>query len=377
MTFFKLDTGQLRNFDAALNGQAHTFRTSTGAVLGQLARHVGWPKALGRLAHACIAPGETAAELAEGNVTRKRIRLPGLFGNRVVSGIYGWLKTTQAALLHEALELEISERNPDVVIVYNGSLYPESVLAHVSQGRKRVFVEAGFFPGTLQIDPEGLNAANSVPRDPGFYLNTSEDFAADGLPQAVNNRKSKSSSGDELALDPGYVFVPFQVPSDMQVTVHSPWVRDMEMFLDVVIGAADRNPDDVFVIKEHPSFKLSVKGLRPDHPRVLFANHNVTSDLIQNARAVITLNSTVGIEGLLFEKPVITLGNACYNIDGLVFHAPDERALDKALHASQGWDPDAKLRRQFVGYLWNKYLTPGRYDALPDNLSDRINEIAT
>ena len=32
---------------------------------------------------------------------------------------------------------------------------------------------------------------------------------------------------------------------------------------------------------------------------------------------VITLNSTVGIEALLFGKPVITLADACYNVMAL------------------------------------------------------------
>jgi capsular polysaccharide export protein len=376
MKFFKLDTGQLRGFDNTLAPEIQSFDTGSTAVLRRLAHHKGWVTTIGCLLRALFVqpPGDRA--LVEGNITRKQIRLPSLFGSRLVSGIYRWIKTAQAILLKEALQDELQKANPEIVIVYNGSVYPEAVLAHVSEKNRRVFVESGFFPGTLQIDPKGLNGANSVPRDPNFYLDTSEDFAAKGRPHSVNNRQSKSNSEGEVTLPQGYVFVPFQVPSDMQVTVHSPWIRDMEMFLDAVIAAADRNPDDVFVIKEHPSFKRSVKGLRPDHPRVIFANSNVTSELIQNARAVITLNSTVGIEALLFEKPVITLGRACYNIEGLVLHAETAGALDTALGASRNWAPDDRLRRQFLGYLWNYYLVPGRYDDLPDDLQPRIEQIS-
>lgn len=372
MTFFKLDTGQLRNFDAALDGTVRTYSTKTHRVLANLARHIGWPAAVSTLLRAFFASDPVARHLVSGNLDRKRIRLPGVFGNAVVSGVYGWVKKVQGSLLREALTHELSFFSPDITIVYNGSLYPESVLGDVSAERRRVFVEAGFFPGTLQIDPKGLNAANSVPRDPTFYLSLETDFAKDGLPQAVNNRKSKTSSGAEVQLNPGYVFVPFQVPSDMQVTVHSPWIRNMEMFLDAVLAAAERNPEETFVIKEHPSFKRSVRDLRPAHPRVIFANHNVTSDLIQNARVVVTLNSTVGIEALLYERPTITLGNACYNIEGLVLHAPNDDALDKALRESKNWSPGADLRQQFIGYLWNDYLVKGRYDALPENLSEEI-----
>lgn len=373
-TFLKLDTGVVRHFDAALAGQVTVVSTNPFSVLRRLAARRGWARALVVKLRSLLAPGSQARALVAGNLDRKRIRLPGVFGSRIISGVYGHIKAGQAAVLHAALDAELPATDPDVVIVYNGSLYPESVLEAASRARPRVFVEGGFFPGTLQIDPKGLNAANSVPRDPAFYLETPEDFAAAGLPEAVNNRASKTSAGGAMTLEPGYIFVPFQVPSDMQVTVHSPWVRDMEMFLDVILAAADRHPDKRFVIKEHPSFKRSVHGLRPEHACVIFANDNVTSDLIQNAAAVVTLNSTVGIEALLFDRPVITLGEACYNIDGLVQHAPDADALDHALNTAAPANP--RLRRQFLGYLWNRYLLRGRYDDLPEDLAGELSRRA-
>ncbi|WP_299722232.1 nitrogen fixation protein FixF [uncultured Tateyamaria sp.] len=371
-TFLKLDTGVIGNFDAALGDCVTVVDTALLRVLQRLARGRGWPAALALWVRSKLAPGSAARAMVAGNVDRKRIRLPAVFGNSVVSGIYEHIKAGQAMLLHAALQDTLATTEPDIVIVYNGSVYPESVLADVSVGRTRVFVEGGFFPGTLQIDPAGLNGANSVPRDPAFYLETADDFAAGGLPDAVNNRASKASGDGAIVLEPGFVFVPFQVPSDMQVTLHSPWVRDMEMFLDVVIAAAERNPDDTFVIKEHPSFKRSVKGLRPGHPRVIFANDNVTSDLIRDARVVVTLNSTVGIEALLFDRPVITLGKACYNIEGLVLHAEGPEALDKALTQARGWSHNERLRHQFLGYLWQRYLVRGRYDDLPDDLATQV-----
>lgn len=371
MTFLKLDTRVIAGFDAALAPDIVVVSVAPWTVLRSLAARRGWGYALTTKLRSVFNPGADARRLVAGNIDRKRIRLPALFGNSVVAGIYGRIKAGQAAVLKDVLQAELDQSDPSVVIIFNGSLYPESVLAEVSKDRRRAFVEGGFFPGTMQVDPKGLNAANSVPRDPGFYLDAVEDFAADGLPDAVNNRASKTQGAGAVDLKPGYVFVPFQVPSDMQVTLHSPWVRDMEMFQDVICDLADRHPDETFVIKEHPSFKRSVKGRR-SHPRVIFANDNVTSDLIDGARAVITLNSTVGIEALYLERPVITLGHACYDIEGLVLPAHDAAALDNALIRTRDWRPDERLRRQFLGYLWNRYLVRGTYNALPDDLSDQV-----
>ena len=373
MKFFKLDTGVIRNFDTALAGEVEVFSTSLGSVLRALVQELGLIKAVGVILVTLLGLGPSQRAAVAGNLLRKKIRLPGVFGNPIIGGIYGAIKRFESGLLNTALGARLERSAPETVIIYNGSNYPESVLAQIAESRdlRRVYVEAGFFPGTLQIDPKGLNAANSVPRNPAFYLETDEDFAAQGLPEAVNNRASKVVGDGEIALEPGYVFVPFQVPSDMQVTLHSPWIQSMEQFLDEVLAAADRHPNDRFVIKEHPSFKRSVKGLRPDHPRVVFANDNVTSELIANARTVITLNSTVGIEALLIDTPVITLGNGCYNIDGLVQHAPDQTQLDAALRNSD-WLLSERLRRQFLGYLWNRYLMRGRYDDLPADLADQL-----
>lgn len=369
MTILQLDSNQLRGFAQTLGDEAEVVRTGSLKVLARYGRLCGAGAALAALARALFRQGPEDRALVQGNLMRKAIRLPAVFGRPAVRAIYGWVKTAQAMLLRDALQAQLAAHPPQAVVIFNGSNYPESVLAAVSEGLPRVFVEGGFFPGTLQVDPIGLNGANSVPRTAAFYLEGRDDAGA-GLPELVNNRAAKQTY-DTVDLAPGFVFVPFQVPSDMQVTQHSPWVRDMEMFLDVVIAAADANPDDTFVIKEHPSFKRSVKGLRPAHPRVIFANGNVTSEMLAQARAVVTLNSTVGIEGLVHETPVITLGAACYNIDGLVQHAPNAEALNTALR-NRDWRPDAALRRQFLGYLWNVYLLRGTYDAPPDSLAARI-----
>jgi capsular polysaccharide export protein len=370
--FFKLDTHQIRNFDSVLGDGVKTILTKKSAVLRRLVKRQGLVNAFKIWLTCKVTPNQTAWKAVQGNIDRKRIRIPAFFGNPIIKAVYGHIKAGQAAMLRETLIAELAVTDPDLVIIYNGSLYPESVLSNVTIGRKRVFVESGFFPNTLQIDPNGLNAANSVPRDPAFYLTSETDFAAAGLPENVITRVSKISDKGIVYLEPGYVFVPFQVPSDMQVTLHSPWVRDMEQFLDLVIAAADRNPEETFVIKEHPSFKRSVKGIRPTHPRVIFANGNVTSHLIKNARSVMTLNSTVGIEGILFDKPVITLADAYYNIEGLVFHVTDVSQLDRSLQETHGWSHNQNLRRQFLGYLWNSYLMHGQYDAVPTDLAQQL-----
>ena len=365
--WLKLDTRILRHFDDALGEAGVRVDTGTGAVLRDLARRRGRFAALSAVARALRHP---AHGLVVGNVTRKRLRVPAVFGWRGLRGIYGWTKAVQARLLELRLIAQMGD-DPDLAaLIYNGSNFPESVLAQVAADldRARLTVEGGFFPDSIQIDPRGVNAANSVPRDPTFYLEADEDFAADGLPALTKTRVVKAGDAAAATVPKDYIFVAFQVPSDMQVTRHSPWIKDMGTFYAEVQAAADRNPALTFVIKEHPSFPLSVQGSLPPHPRVIFANANVTRDLIAGAQAVVTLNSTVGLEAVFLERPTIILGDACYDIPGLVRRARDRAELDAALVDLATAGPDPVLRRQVLGWLWNRYLVRGSYAAPPPDL---------
>lgn len=365
--FRKLGTPALATFEPILGDTLEIVPIGMISVLKSLSRHLG-PGATARLLLRALWQGASPPDLRAliaGNLTRKQIRLPAVFGRRSVAAVYSHVKGAEAALLRESLR--IGARKGVIDIIFNGSVCPESVLAAVADPAERLLVEAGFLPQTLQIDPKGLNGANSVPRDPAFYLDTNTDFAALGLPETIGHRVSKSRHAP-ITLPDRFVFVPFQVPSDMQITLHSPMVRDMVHFIEILRDAADRNPSETFVVKEHPSFRASVIGLHPPHPRILFANGNVTGDLIAASRAVLTINSTVGIEALQAAKPVITLGTACYDIPGLTLRDRDAASLDAAL-ARHDWRPDERLRRQFLGFLRNVYLANGTLGSPPPDLA--------
>jgi len=74
-----------------------------------------------------------------------------------------------------------------------------------------------------------------------------------------------------------------------------------------------------------------------------------THDLINRASASCVINSTVGWEGILYEKPVVTLGHVSYNSFDLVQHvrAPEDlpAALNRAIYHHK---PDAELLLAYV-----------------------------
>jgi len=73
---------------------------------------------------------------------------------------------------------------------------------------------------------------------------------------------------------------------------------------------------------------------------------------------VITINSTVGIESLLFHKKVIVLGDAFYNIEGITYEARDQKTLLEIIDTIEVLKLDTKLIGNFLKYLYNDYLIP-------------------
>jgi capsular polysaccharide export protein len=275
---------------------------------------------------------------------------------------------------------ENEKRRPDLIFVLNGEHYKQqAVIAWAKeQGVPVAYLELGYLPNTMVLDGKGINYANGMPRSPAFY----RDYQPQGIQvdSTLVRRPPRTPVGEPISLPKHYLFVPFQVYDDTQILIHSPWVKSMERLHEVLEMTVDDLPNDtVYVVKEHPTSKKSYPQLHQRHSRILYANANDTQELIERARCVITINSTVGIESLLLGRPVITLGNACYNIEGLVSHANNTDELRALVAKPEQLPFDEELITRFVAWLSEVYLVPGRWPKYspqyPKRMRERIDSI--
>ncbi|MBU92320.1 MAG: nitrogen fixation protein FixF [Rhodobiaceae bacterium] len=371
MKFLKLDRAVMSNFGSVEKNRVITVKTNVLSIIINLFKN----KAPNILFSVISGISDSSSlELIEGNVYRKQVDYPKIFKMRIINKPYILYKTLQASLLRRLLKILADSYNEDELtfLIFNGSISPDNIFDSIKTNHRRVYIENGFFPNTLQIDRRGVNAANSLPREAEYYLNL-PSYGVQDLPTKVQVRRLKVSY-PTIELPNDYIFLPFQIPSDQQIRVHSRWIRTMDDFMDLIILFSTKYPDKNFVIKEHPSFRQSIIGKKPLRENIFFANGNSTEELIKNSRLVITLNSTVGIEALLFSKPVITLADACYNIDGLTRHASSIDKLNEFI-LDEGWLPDERLRTQFLGYIWNEYLFHGYFNNLPSDTLLKIESI--
>ena len=83
--------------------------------------------------------------------------------------------------------------------------------------------------------------------------------------------------------------------------------------------------------------------------------------LLRGCAAVVTINSTVGFEGIVCGKPVIALGRNFYTAPGLVEQVRQMSELGPALARALRGEIDTARRRRFMLYIHGRFLVHASY----------------
>ena len=246
------------------------------------------------------------------------------------------------------------------MLIWNGGKFRQLIALDVAQllGIQVYFFENGLLPNTIVFDTQGINYNNSVPRDKTFYQRY---ISTTKLPKYIVPRIGKNREvfiGEKETLPEKYIFVPFQVDADTQIISYSPWIKNMRALFEI-IEYVSKESKYHFILKEHPSSGVEYPDLHKkaeESVKISFRNTYSTQELIENSMAVMTINSTVGIESLLFYKKVIVLGDAFYNIEDITYHAKNLVELRDTLEHIESLTLDGELVDKFLSYLYVDYL---------------------
>jgi capsular polysaccharide export protein len=315
----------------------------------------------------------------------------------------------------------IDGEDVSAIFVWNGSNLRGALAIHLARQRRLpvVYAEHGYLSGTTQLDLEGVNGASSasrlayagaaqMPRDAGVDAALDADIARfkagekmrdmDPLPPLELRKNlfarlvSRVSFWAERRALPyinrlsvpttpahklpeRYVLLPFQVRSDSQLVLQSPlYGDDLEAVVrDLDLALAHIDPDLRLVAKFHPYelplVQRAYRHLPKLYPRVSFVSNAPMTRLLAGASGVVTINSTVGFEAMLFDKPVVALGRNFYTVPGIV-ECPERRDdLEAAVRRMLTVAPDAEHRRAFLRFVRAYFLVGGGYhDFTPRSL---------
>ncbi len=255
---------------------------------------------------------------------------------------------------------------PDAVLVWNGKMHRRGDFAEAAL-KSRVpvfFLEKGVFSGSWVLDPQGVNASASYVGRIFDKPLTDEDWSdfnqrlrsallkgesAWSQPRRKETKrlKKKLKISDKSKI----IFFPGQVDNDSNILLFSPCFSSVEAALKWVVEGAVSN--EVVLFKPHPK---STKSISPRFFRnysncVCVKNTNIW-DLIDISDAVITVNSTAGVEAALVGKKVLFLGQSI--LSGIIsdclrdFDKSENERLNLLLNltrkAEQGTDSIGKVR---------------------------------
>jgi len=302
------------------------------------------------------------------HMERKRRKYVDGGNHKLLLKVYYAFSSLYFSLIYLSYLSYLKKVSPKIIGLWNGHRLPEMAIkaAAARYDIKIAHFENGLLPDTTTMDFSGVNAFASLPKNPDFYLDYIKSEQADRRDKSLEvrkpHRKRKDLVFDEFDFTQEYIFVPFQVNFDSQVIINSPRVNSMVELYKTLEASVEKieNKNIVFVVKEHPSDSRTYPELHNKNTRIKFVNES-TEDLIRNAQAVITLNSSVGIEASMLGKTVFVLGNACYAVKGVTTEVDSSEMLIDVINNMSDYEQDNDLSNSFFYYLENEYLLPGAW----------------
>jgi len=163
-----------------------------------------------------------------------------------------------------------------------------------------------------------------------------------------------------------YILVPLQVSSDSQVTMGSDYAGMEPLIAELICSFATHAPaTDRLAFKHHPRdrgynhYGHFVRNQAHRHgvaERVLYFHDGALGPILKQAKAVLTINSTVGLQALYHATPTKTLGRTFYNLPGLT----DQQPLAAFWQSPQCSDRD--LYRRFYIHMLKTTQINGNFD---------------
>lgn len=331
------------------------------------------------------------------------------------------------------LDSYIAEKGINLIIVWNGQDHVARSLTEIAKKRKirMVYMENGYFSNTLQADTCGVNMSASI-------CSLTFDQITDAANQAYKETKSDSkvckmqriiglskidhgtnffkrvinlqfyktfpelrgSSWfkkrkleksrlaiplDTINLPSEYAFLPLQVHDDTQILINSPHFKDPKKFIrhcyqEIRLALGNDYP---IVVKEHPEdfLRYDYEDIKAEFPDIIWLRKFDIEKLLDNAKFIAVINSSVGLQAIAKEKPVIVYGESIYSRGQICYFISDLSESRNAI--SKAIQPVSEARRQdiktFLNFINSHFFFKGSWKNITfesiTECAQRINQL--
>lgn len=252
-----------------------------------------------------------------------------------------------AILILDSILRRIAKTAPDFIVGWNGNgphfIFLMKVAAKISN--LPIFhVERGLLPDTLVFDPQGVNF-KSYSAGSFLPLITNDErviarayikqFATQGKTIVgidADNTLSREDVLQHIGLPPTshYIFFPMQIEGDSNIILNSPIYKKMVEVIDDLEHVSRRTKIKV-VCRPHPENTITLSELQVRYPSIIFDNSLHLHTMLKHSVANIIINSTVGLESILLERPTIALGHSVYSGKGITLDAFHKEHIEKSI----------------------------------------------
>lgn len=333
--------------------------------------------------------------------------------------------------IYQLVEHTVIARKITLMILWNGNDCMGKVcqLVAAKHGLKTVFLENGYFPNTLQIDPEGVNAQASVssipasmwlhgspPASPALVGASQDETIAptptmpltfaqrvklklaanllpgfyDHYPELRDQKRRRrvqtslqfSSTHSVLEKKEPFALVVLQVHDDTQILLNSRLFNNPKDFLFHCYENVRRvlGPDYHIVVKLHPVDinRISYSDLAATMSGVSWIGAEPVQPLLDECAFVMVVNSSVGLQSIAMHKPTLVFGESFYSKHEIcrVVESLDQTAgyLNEIKRGNSTVDSQAADR--FLAFLNQQYFVSGSWNLRSDtNLAPAVTRI--
>lgn len=153
------------------------------------------------------------------------------------------------------------------------------------------------------------------------------------------------------------LFIPFQRPSDTVIRYFSGAVNDMDEFIQFIERVVSNLSNEWTVLaKKHP-----LEQQKPMSNKIIFVDDDThINDLLDLADAILLINSGVGLLGMMWEKPVLYVGEAFYGHEGLNKKVNTSEEAINVLNNGELFQIDSEKMLRFLHYLVFEFYSFGK-----------------
>lgn len=251
-----------------------------------------------------------------------------------------------------------------------------------------ICVERGALPGSIFFDLNGFNCMSTSYNKCNWDtpLSASElelikkyirDYIHESSPELdlefqKSNIISKQPLLDNLncANFNKIVFVPFQLSTDMVIKHFSGGIKNQNNFIKEIVRLSNVHKDVLFLYKNHPL----QKNLTVTTNNLICVDDYHFKSCLDLCDIVMCINSGVGLQSMIYNKPCVLFGDAFYAFTGINYnyHSLD---CDNIFTTDLHFDSDGAYR--FLYWLQFKFYSNVKWYSYKNTNNSKLEKINT